>query len=225
MRYLPKKQSGWIQDFPLSEERMDLRICSRCFEQMEIIMKSEKQMDVDDAKDYFRKILLSVNVCDEAKIAVDGAIDSRKHAEERAMIAKKREEAEKAEAQRLEKERQERLERSRIIDEENIRKEREEKHYVRLERLKAQGAEGYYEYKTISLLDTSGLFSKDSGRVNTVAMTEVLNELGLDGWHLVTAYSNELGKKALSGGVGGAILGVNSTVDENILIFERFIKI
>jgi hypothetical protein len=42
---------------------------------------------------------------------------------------------------------------------------------------------------------------------------------------LVTAYSNELGKNALSGGVGGALLGVNSTVDENILIFERFVKI
>lgn len=58
-----------------------------------------------------------------------------------------------------------------------------------------------------------------------MSMTQVLNELGLDGWHLVTAYSNELGKNALSGGIGGVMTGVNSTIDENILIFERFVKI
>ena len=75
------------------------------------------------------------------------------------------------------------------------------------------------------MLDQSGLFRKNSGAVDTVAMAEKLNELGIDGWHLVTAYSNELGKNAMSGGVGGSVLGVNSTVDENILIFERFIKI
>ena len=56
-------------------------------------------------------------------------------------------------------------------------------------------------------------------------MAERLNELGIEGWHLVTAYSNELGKNALSGGVGGAVFGVNSTIDENILIFERFVRI
>lgn len=56
-------------------------------------------------------------------------------------------------------------------------------------------------------------------------MTHTLNELGIDGWHLVTAYSNELGKNALSGGAGGVLLGVNSTIDENILIFERFVKL
>ena len=55
-------------------------------------------------------------------------------------------------------------------------------------------------------------------------LAQTLNELGIDGWHLVTAYSNELGKNALSGGAGGVMLGVNSTVDENILIFERYVK-
>lgn len=217
-----KKQSGWIQDFPLSDENKDLRICSNCYEQMQIIVNSDQQKNVDEAKDYFREIFLSVNVCDEVKTTINEAIYSREYAAEEAIKTKKREEAEKAEAQRLE---YEELERIRIINEENVRKEREERHRVRLEKLKERGADGYYEYKAISLLDASGLFSKNSGKVDTMAMTEILNELGLDGWHLVTAYSNELGKNALSGGVGEAILGVNSTVDENILIFERFVKI
>ena len=69
------------------------------------------------------------------------------------------------------------------------------------------------------------MFNSNSGKVDVATMTVILNDLGIEGWHLVTAYSNELGKNALSGGAGGALLGVNSTVDENILIFERFVKI
>ncbi len=108
--------------------------------------------------------------------------------------------------------------------EELERKEKETYYHLRIEKLKESGAEGYYEYKAISLLDVGGIFNSNSGRVDTYEMTNTLNELGVDGWHLVTAYSNELGKNALSGGAGGALLGVNSTVDENILIFERFVK-
>ena len=109
--------------------------------------------------------------------------------------------------------------------EELARKQKEELYHVRIDNLKAKGVDGYYEYKVISLQDVGGLFRSNSGRVNVETMTQTLNELGIDGWHLVTAYSNELGKNALSGGAGGVLLGVNSTVDENILIFERFVKI
>lgn len=101
----------------------------------------------------------------------------------------------------------------------------QEQYKNEIERLKSTGRDGYYEYKVLSLLDKGGLFKKDSGRVDIQSMTQTLNELGREGWQLVTAYSNELGKNALSGGAGGAMFGVNSTVDENILIFERFIKI
>ena len=104
------------------------------------------------------------------------------------------------------------------------RLEAEKQNSVAITSLKQMGAEGYYQYKVISLLDVGGLFKSNSGRVNTEAMMQTLNELGMEGWHLVTAYSNELGKNALSGGAGGFIMGTNSTVDENILIFERFIK-
>ncbi len=113
---------------------------------------------------------------------------------------------------------------SKIEQERQARCQSEQEHIFAIEKLKKTGVEGYYQYKVISLLDIGGLFSSNSGRVNTETMTQTLNELGMEGWHLVTAYSNELGKNALSGGAGGFIMGTNSTVDENILIFERFVK-
>lgn len=119
-------------------------------------------------------------------------------------------------------ENQERLRQEREAQE---RKAREEQYRLRLDNLRSRNVEGYYEYKVISLSDASGLFKRNSGSVDIEAMTQILNDLGLDGWHLITAYSNELGKNALSGGVGGALMGVNSTVEENILIFERYVKI
>ena len=112
-----------------------------------------------------------------------------------------------------------------LAAEEEEQRERHKKHSLSISRLKSRGFDGYYEYKVISLSDVGGLFNSNSGKVDIAAMTVILNELGIEGWHLVTAYSNELGKNALSGGAGGALLGVNSTVDENILIFERFVKI
>ena len=136
----------------------------------------------------------------------------KKNAKNEAIIRKQQEEFDEQERIRREKEEAE-------------RKQREALYAMRLDNLRKQNAEGYYEYRVISLSDVSGLFKKNSGRVNVEAMTQALNDLVLDGWHLVTAYSNELGKNALSGGVGGALMGVNSTVDENILIFERFVKI
>ena len=113
---------------------------------------------------------------------------------------------------------------SKIQQENRERRETEQQYVLAIETPKKTGADGYYQYKAVSLLDVGGLFSGNSGRVNTEAMTRVLNELGMEGWHLVTAYSNELGKNALSGGAGGVLLGTNSTVDENILIFERFVR-
>ena len=149
-------------------------------------------------------------------------------------LKEKEEIANRKSAAKLEAEKQKQAEQQRKQEEQEKarqekealeRKRREEQYHLRLDNLKSMKFDGYYEYKVISLSDVSGLFKKNSGKVDIDAMTRTLNDLGLDGWHLVTAYSNELGKNALSGGVGGALLGVNSTVDENILIFERFVKI
>ena len=158
-------------------------------------------------------------------------LEEQKEAEEKLRLEQEEQKKRQEEQQRyleeqirLQKE-YDRQEKIRQEKEEFERKQREEQFRLRIEKLKSQNCDGYYEYKVISLSDVSGLFKKNSGRVDTTAMTETLNELGIDGWHLVTAYSNELGKNSLSGGAGGALLGINSTVDENILIFERFVKI
>ena len=38
------------------------------------------------------------------------------------------------------------------------------------------------------------------------------------------AYANELGHNSTSGGFGGFSIGANSTVDQHILILERFVR-
>lgn len=82
-----------------------------------------------------------------------------------------------------------------------------------LNELKETGVDGYWEYMAIDLIDKGG-------RVDVNKLTETLNNLGRDGWHLVCAYTNELGKNALS--IAG--FGINSSVDQNVLIMERFVK-
>lgn len=147
-----------------------------------------------------------------------------KEKEERAKKIAERKLQQQLEAQKKQQADLDREETLRQQEEDLARQQKEEQYHLRIENLKSKNADGYYEYKAISLLDVGGLFRRNSGRVNTEAMTETLNELGVDGWRLVTAYSNELGKNAMSGGSGGVMLGINSTVDENILIFERFVK-
>ncbi|MBR4888063.1 MAG: DUF4177 domain-containing protein [Clostridia bacterium] len=137
----------------------------------------------------------------------------------------KEEKVKQQEEEKRQQEERDRKEWFRQQQEEFQRKQKEEQHRLQIEQLKAKNLDGYYEYKVISLSDIGGLFKSNSGRVDIVAMTQTLNELGIEGWHLITAYSNELGKNALSGGAGGVLLGINSTVDENILIFERFVRI
>lgn len=124
----------------------------------------------------------------------------------------------------LEKQKQAQIEIA-IKLEQRDREKVQQQHKTRIENLANLGLDGYYEYKVLSLLDANGIFNRDSGRVDIIKMTKVLNELGVEGWHLAAAYSNELGKNSSASGVGGMMFGTNSTVDENILIFERFVKI
>lgn len=84
--------------------------------------------------------------------------------------------------------------------------------------LKENGHEGYYEYKVISLYD------ENSGCLDVQELSALLNTLGRAGWHLKCAYSNELGHNSTSGGIAGFSMGTNATIDQNVLILERFIK-
>lgn len=136
-------------------------------------------------------------------------IDTEKQRQE---YERQRQEAER-QRQEAERQRQE-AERQRIDLEERHRKFLQEQYNARIEALRARGMTGYYEYKVISLVDQRG--SVDINR-----LMNQLNELGLDGWRLQCAYTNEMGKDSLS--IAG--FGINSTADQNILILERFVRI
>lgn len=77
--------------------------------------------------------------------------------------------------------------------------------------------EGYYEYEVIALTDDDG------GRIDPVELKECMNELGRGGWRLKCVATNEIGKTSRSIGIGGASGGVNATIEDTVLIFERFV--
>ena len=95
-------------------------------------------------------------------------------------------------------------------------KKAEEEKQARISRLALHGLNGYYEYKVISLVD-------DKGSLNINKLETLLNTLGMEGWHVVGSYANELGHNSFSGGVLGLSAGTNSTVDQNVIILERFV--
>jgi predicted nucleic acid-binding Zn-ribbon protein len=77
----------------------------------------------------------------------------------------------------------------------------------------------YYQYKTIVVKD------KFMGQVNAPEIERVLNEMGYDGWRLVSTFTNEVGKNAGAVGVGDMVLGLNATMDETVLVFERVVRV
>ena len=74
----------------------------------------------------------------------------------------------------------------------------------------AHSVNGYYEYDVVLIENTA------IGSVNVDKLRETLSEYSSKGWKLHSIYSNELGKNAL--------LGINATASEDVLIFERKIE-
>ncbi len=89
----------------------------------------------------------------------------------------------------------------------------------KIKSLHSLGYNEYYEYTALTICDNS------KGYTDVDLMVEKMNELALNGWRLVTAFTNELGKNSFSGGFGGISSGTNSTIEQNILLFERRVKI
>lgn len=67
-----------------------------------------------------------------------------------------------------------------------------------------------YEYKVITIQDIGG-------RTNTNSLRTALADYGNKGYKVVSIFTNELGKNSIS--VGG--VGVNSTADEVVVVFEK----
>lgn len=82
------------------------------------------------------------------------------------------------------------------------------------ERLEQYKRNPFYEYDFFTVPNLS------DGSTNKEAIKSIIESHAMQGWRLVTMYSNEIGKNAIAiGGVGG-----NVTMCEDILVFERCIK-
>lgn len=74
----------------------------------------------------------------------------------------------------------------------------------------AKSFKEYYEYDVVTIEN------KSTGEVKIDKLKSILAEYSSKGWKLHSIYSNELGKNAL--------LGINATASEDVLIFERRIE-
>ena len=86
---------------------------------------------------------------------------------------------------------------------------------ARLEQIKKNP---YYEYDYVVVPNLS------DGSTNKERIEEVINNHAMQGWRLITMYSNELGKNSMGVAVGGVGGGTNTTMCEDVMVFERCIK-
>ena len=75
-----------------------------------------------------------------------------------------------------------------------------------------------FEYDVVSILD------KEHGGVDIERMSEVIASHASKGWRLVFAFPNEIGHDSSLSELAGISIGINATIDQNILIFERCVK-
>ncbi len=123
-----------------------------------------------------------------------------------------------AEEREFERQEQEKLMLRKKEEAETLRIKEEKLLNSKINNLRNSGCDGYWEYKVLAVYD-------DRGGISIERMESTLNEMGLQGWHLKVAYSNTLGENKSSIGFGGVSVGTNSTVDQNVLIMERFVRI
>ncbi|MBP5438497.1 MAG: DUF4177 domain-containing protein [Treponema sp.] len=70
-----------------------------------------------------------------------------------------------------------------------------------------------YEYDIVTIKDD------ETGALDLQKLKDELTSHATQGWHLAKTISNELGQNKL--GIGG--IGINATINQTIIIFERCI--
>lgn len=68
-----------------------------------------------------------------------------------------------------------------------------------------------YEYQIETVMDSAVI-----GKFDADLVQQTITRYAIAGWRLHTAFTNEAGKNA--------VLGINATIDQTVLIFERCIK-
>lgn len=76
----------------------------------------------------------------------------------------------------------------------------------------------YYEYDYVVVPNLS------NGSTNKKQIEEMISDHAMKGWRLVTMYSNEIGKNSMGVSVSGIGGGTNTTMCEDVMVFERCIK-
>ncbi|MBO5786771.1 MAG: hypothetical protein J6R45_05555 [Clostridia bacterium] len=84
--------------------------------------------------------------------------------------------------------------------------------------IRQNGLKGYYEYTAVNIYD------QDDGTVDVQKLILTLNELAVSGWRLVVGFSNKIGQNASRTGILNSHWE-NATIDQNILIMERFVEL
>lgn len=72
-----------------------------------------------------------------------------------------------------------------------------------------------YEYSVETFVDNN------SGGIDVDSLNRLLSEYASNGWRLKSVFTDEIGKNANSIGMGGFSAGINSTIEQVVLIFER----
>lgn len=96
-----KKQSGFIEDFPLSTELINFRICAKCKDNMQNMNKYLREKDLDrydELRRYFESILESNNTDEQVSKYLEEFINN-KNQNQYDVIAKQKEMEAKAEAE------------------------------------------------------------------------------------------------------------------------------
>lgn len=76
----------------------------------------------------------------------------------------------------------------------------------------------FYEYDFVVVPN------KSDGSTDKERIQEIITSHSMQGWRLITMYSNEIGKNSMSVAVAGVGGETNTTVCEDVMVFERCIK-
>ena len=174
----------------------------------ELMLILQDQVDLYSAEEL---AIIKDELYSRPAFAPSGFESLQEKEERRAKEKEQREKAERLKKEKREKEARERQE----AETRRKRKELESK----VDALKSKGYDGYFEYTTLTFVDDDG------GALSAAMISQTLNKYALEGWRLVSSYSNELGHTSKSAGFGGFSSSTNATIDQHIFILERFIKI
>lgn len=75
-----------------------------------------------------------------------------------------------------------------------------------------------FEYQVVVVNDLPDGQADDDG------IQKALNEWSWQGWKLHTIFTNEIGKSSTATSIIGFGFGINATIEQTVLVFERCIK-